>query len=58
MTDDPPALHATNCRIDDCDWGTLGFDMPSLYADLGDHLVSEHDYTTEEWHDTLRSLKE
>ena len=55
--DDPPSLHAANCRVDGCEWGTLGFDMPRLYADLGDHLMTEHDYSTDEWLDTLRSLK-
>ena len=55
--DDPPSLHATNCRVDGCEWGTLGFDLPALYADLGEHLMDEHDYTTDEWLDTLRSLK-
>jgi len=57
MTDDPPTLHAANCRVEDCDWGTLGFDLPSLYADLGDHLMTDHEYSVDEWHETLRNLK-
>jgi len=57
MTDDTPALHAANCRADECDWGTLAFDMATLYADLGDHMMKEHDYTAEEWHESLRSIK-
>ena len=57
MSDNTPSLHAANCRVEGCEWGTIGFDMPTLYADLGEHLMDVHNYSTDDWMGTLRSLK-
>jgi len=56
MTEEAPAMHAANCKVDDCSWSTVAFDMITLYGDLEDHLKDEHDYSEEDWRDTREEL--
>lgn len=58
VSEKPPALHAVNCRIADCEWGAIRSSMIGLYGDLEDHLKDEHGYTEAEWRDTRRRLEQ
>lgn len=57
MTDKPSAFHSANCRVDDCDWGTLRTSMIGIFGDLEDHLKDDHGYTDAEWRESRNELE-